>query len=559
MRIKAILLCAFLLLGICACKPTDSVSPSEKPNENASPSPNESTEPGESEELGESLSPSENPIPEDTRMILKAEDFYKISSGSSYGHGIRINTADTETEGAEILYHPVFFQEGYKSFGIKYAHGITDYTVMLEVYTLDSLDGGTYTLCGSVELPPTGNNETFSEIMADMTKTVSGRGKAAFFVRTPDNKPQDLCVENFYFGAPEPRVVNTEAIDWDQFKTGRPSLEGKTESNKIDIYGDGDRIIENLIFRPKKDEYAISIHNHREGEIIIRNCVFIGVNDAVEDGFDAGNGQGIYIVNSNNVTVDGNYFENIQFHGIWVQGTWGDPQPMNNIVISNNKFLDMQGQFYAESGWGWDTHGIAFLDVRGTGNRIWYNRFLNSPGKSFMCDWLNIYQSHGEYESPIQVYYNEFFGSGGLGMYNRHGAGIQVGDHSSDEDGGQYIYARYNRMIYPGMVGMNINGGYRNEMSYNWIYSDDAFGPMRYILKEERSDQGVWSALTLFNYSGGPSRDSHHRVVGNRVWFWGQTYSLIKATESTETVIEDNIFTERLYPLDILPYDFMEN
>jgi hypothetical protein len=489
-----------------------------------------------------------------TNLKLEAEDcFERAFTISSYGSGVSVQTPNPKVNDAWLRFQPVDFREGYSSFSIRYAHTITAYPMWIDVY---SHQNGTWTLHGTVNLPPTDSYSDFNTAGISLTESITGKKDIYFYVRTNDTKPQFLCIDYFIFEDPAPRQVDTSLIDdWSLFDSGRPDLEDLVPSENITIDGNGDYIIENKIFYPDRDEYAITIKNHHSGSIIIRNCFFGGINGYAEDGLDPGNGMGIFILNSSNVAVKDNYFEYIQRRGVWVQGNGTTPN--NNIVISNNKFYCMQGQYYEGTSWGWDAKFIQFFTVNGTGNKIWYNRMFNYPGRGFSCDWINVYCSSGTLESPLQIYYNEILGGAHGGTYNTIGAGMQIGDHGAYNDGGEYIYAKYNRMVYPGMLGMNICGGYRNEMSYNYLYNDYNTGLLRYINADSTFTYGYsWTAMTLCNYSGGTGRDSNHRVIGNEASFQYQN-GFVNVTNPPNTIISDNDFTATQYPLDILPYSFM--
>lgn len=487
-------------------------------------------------------------------LKLEAEDNYQMShTCTSYGTGISVQTPNPKVSDAWLRFQPVNFREGYSSFSVRYAHNVTSYSMWLDIYTNQN---GTWVYHGNVSLPSTGGFGTFNTASTTLASSITGKKNVYFFIRTSGSNPQYLCIDYVEFGNPASRQINTSLINnWSLFDKGRPSLSGKTGSGPITINGNGDYIIENKIFYPDKNQYAISIHNHHTGNIIIRNCFFGGKNGAAVDGLDPGNGMGILIYNSSNVTIENNYFEYIQRRAVWAEGNGTTAN--NNIVIANNKFYCMQAQYYPGSNWGWDNKVIQFFYINGIGNKIWHNRMLNIPGYSLANDWINVYCSSGTYEYPIQVYYNEIMGAGSNGLYNIQGAGIQIADHSDFNDGGEYIYAKYNRLVYPGKAGMNINGGYSNEMSHNYLYHDYNLGLLRFIDKYNViSSLYAWTGVVLFNYSGGPSRDSHHRVIGNNVYFQYH-YGFENVTNPPNTTIADNDFTATLYPLDILPYNFM--
>jgi len=491
-----------------------------------------------------------------TTLRLEAEESLTRSfSCTSFGSGISVQTSNPKDYDAWLRYHPVDFHEGYSSVSIRYAHAISAYSMWIELYTVEN---GIWNYITDINLPSTGSWGTFNTATKTLSTSISGRKDIYFIVKTNNANPQYISIDYFEFGNPQTRTPNTSAIsDWSLYDQGRPNLQNKTFSNNIVINGNGDYLIENKIFYPSKDQYAISVSNHHTGTITIKNCYFAGINGAAVDGLDPGNGMGIYVYNSSNINIENNYFDFIQRRGIWVEGNGNTAN--NNIVIYNNKFYSMQAQFMPGYEWGWDCKFIQFFAVNGSGNKIWYNRMFNYPGISYACDWINIYISSGSYNEPIMVYYNELLGAGGLGLYNTLGCGIQIGDHSEHNDGGEYVYAKYNKLVFPGMVGMNINGGYKHQQSHNVIFSDYSQGLIRYVDAQSNiTNRYTWTGMTLFNYSGGISRDSKHSVIGNKVSFQYQN-GFVNVTNPLNTLIQGNDFTAILYPLDIIPYDFMND
>lgn len=499
-------------------------------------------------------------------LRLEAEESLDRSySCTSFGSGISVQTTNPKDYDAWFKYHPVHLNEGYTSLTVRYAHHVTAYEMKLEMWTFDN---GAWNYVAQVNLPSTGGWANYQTATMNLPSPLAGRKRdVRFFVRTPGTQPQYISFDYFEFGAPQPSVGNTNWItNWNLFANGKPNLNTFASSANISVNGNGTStlIIENKKFYPGKDQYAISISNRQQGPVIIRNCYFGGNNGSAPDGLDPGNGMGIKIFNCSNVRVENCYFDFIQRNGIWAEGTGTaqNPAPNNNIVLYNNKFYCMQGQPYPGTNWYWDCKFIQFHNIKGTGNKIWYNRMFNYPGISYALDWINIYISSGTATEPIMVFHNELLGGGGLGLYSIIGAGIQIGDHSSNNDGGEYVYAKYNRLVYPGMVGMNINGGYKHQMSHNLLFSDYRQGTsqrIRYINGNSVISLGyTWTGMTLFNYSGGISRDSHHSVIGNRVGFQYQS-GFVNQTNPPNTTISGNQFPAVLYPLEILPYDFMSN
>lgn len=494
-------------------------------------------------------------------LTLECEDYFSKTTNTSIesnGSYIMVREANyvgetNDSIDESIRFQPVDLREGYNTLNIRYAHNIAAFALSMDVYNTDS------SLIANISLPSTGSLTVFATASMVLPSTLSGIRDLTFIFRDSGSNLSSLNVDYISFSSPVTHVINKSVItDFTLFTSGRPDIFGYQPAIKTVIDGNGDFIIENKIFYPKYNEYAIEVRNHATGSIIIRNCFFGGINGAAVDGLNPGNGMGILIYNSSNVSVSNNYFEYIQQYGIWCESTGSTVS--NNLVIANNRFYSMQGQIYSEGYWGYQSKCVQFFNINGIENKIWYNRCLNRAGFSYMCDFINVYTSSGtSLANPVKIYYNAFLGGGELGTYNEYGAGIQIGDHMSTNDGGQYVYGKYNRLVFPGMVGMNIDGGYKMAMMHNYIYGK---GQNRYTKVTDNSIYMgyYWTAMALYNYSAGPFRDSGHRVIGNHNYFegYGLNGAFTNQTNPADTTIQNNFFNEQIWPLDILPYNFME-
>ena len=80
-------------------------------------------------------------------------------------------------------------------------------------------------------------------------------------------------------------------------------------SDGIQIWGNGDYVVENFIFKTVDQKWAIKIQNHQEGTITIRNNYFSGKPSGTVTYPGNPNGRGIVVWDSSNVVIEDNHFE----------------------------------------------------------------------------------------------------------------------------------------------------------------------------------------------------------------------------------------------------------
>ncbi len=214
------------------------------------------------------------------------------------------------------------------------------------------------------------------------------------------------------------------------------------------------------------------------------NCITVqGSTSVIIENSEIGpcSGEGVYIVNSKNVTVRQTSFNEVRT-GVYAVNS-------QTINVSNNDFLNMngpmpRGQF------------VQYNNVTGTGNRINSNYGVNIKGQSNPEDALNVYQSSGTAADPIQVNNNYIRGGGP----SRSGGGIMLGDGGKSN----YITASGNVLVDPGQYGIAIAGGQNIKVLNNKVYG----------AKQSFTNVGIY----VWNqYS---STCSNHQVAGNHVrWF----------------------------------------
>ena len=164
----------------------------------------------------------------------------------------------------------------------------------------------------------------------------------------------------------------------------------------------------------------LSFNNINGVAIVIQNCQNIEITEC-----DFANViGGIYVVDSKNVTITWNRFSNIG------NGTIGG---------GHSDYIQFDNSF---------------------GGYIAYNK--GKGGKTE--DVISMYKSGGiSVSDPLIIEYNHFEGDGWI---SRSGTGICLGDY-----GGGHIVARYNKLLSPGQVGIEIASGVDIRVTGNTIYS----------------------------------------------------------------------------------------
>ena len=158
-------------------------------------------------------------------------------------------------------------------------------------------------------------------------------------------------------------------------------------------------------------------------------------------------GVGIYLYNCSHIYIRYNYFT------VVASGVYAD-HCGNNIQITTNQFLNMQGPFPRGQ-------FVQFNNVIGAGSYIISNKCENISGQSNAEDGISIYQSNGTSASPIEIIGNWIRGGGP----SSSGGGIMLGDQ-----GGSYATASNNILVNPGEYGMAITGGYDEVLSDNIVF-----------------------------------------------------------------------------------------
>jgi hypothetical protein len=161
-------------------------------------------------------------------------------------------------------------------------------------------------------------------------------------------------------------------------------------------------------------------------------------------------GNGVYVLNSSNIRIDHNRFENVASGLYAVGGSSG------GLKFDHNHATRVRGPY---------PRGqlVQFNGVKGPNHEICCNTSDQKIGGygSGPEDHINMYNSHGTATSPIRITWNKLRGGG-----TKSGSGIMLGDNGSS-----YAVAVRNILVDPGQVGIGISGGHHNTAQGNKIYA----------------------------------------------------------------------------------------
>ena len=160
-------------------------------------------------------------------------------------------------------------------------------------------------------------------------------------------------------------------------------------------------------------------------------------------------GEGVHIIGSENVFIEETYFEGIST-GVYALDS-------KNIVVANNEIKNVQGPFPRGQAVQFDK---VFL------GQIAFNYVVNVSNESFAEDAINLYESNGTLDLPIDVYKNYIRGGGP----SDSGGGILLGDN-----GGSYQRAVGNILENPGQYGIGVASGRNIHVEGNSIYGKKQF------------------------------------------------------------------------------------
>lgn len=163
-----------------------------------------------------------------------------------------------------------------------------------------------------------------------------------------------------------------------------------------------------------------------------------------------------------NVTVENCYTNGLA--SIRVLGFTHTPGQSGTVTVRYNRAQNVQGGF------------ISFVDARDLANAtISWNEVINQLGQAVTGDTINIYQSSGVAESPIDISNNLLFGlyysPNGRGRVNA--AALNASDQSDQPDAvpTSYVRAHHNQIARTDASGPSVSAGNNIELDNNRIVS----------------------------------------------------------------------------------------
>lgn len=193
--------------------------------------------------------------------------------------------------------------------------------------------------------------------------------------------------------------------------------------------------------------------------ITLTNCTNIHIFKCRVQG---GTGKAINISGGSNITIDSCYIENVQ-QGIYAQNC-------TNVIVKHNYIHNVLGAPSPAT-----YHPIQYNNVlRG---HIDSNKIEEDPiTTQYTHDQISLYKSNGVLGDSLTVNANEI--RGGQTVMNGSGPGGYIGGTNGacginlTDSNGEYQVARYNLLINPGYIGMQVDGvGSKAKLDHNKIYS----------------------------------------------------------------------------------------
>jgi hypothetical protein len=188
---------------------------------------------------------------------------------------------------------------------------------------------------------------------------------------------------------------------------------------------------------------ALQITNVQGSGITLRHCRNVRIENC-HIGPCAG--EAVSVEECEGITLYSNRFEKVRT-GVYALNS-------RRVSVTHNRCRNIQGPMprgqFAQ-----------FDKISGPGNSISHNSCQNTLGESNPEDIINLYQSSGTPEEPIQVVGNRIRGGGP----SASGGGIMLGDA-----GGSYILVKDNLLVDPGQYGIAVAGGDHIQVINNKLF-----------------------------------------------------------------------------------------
>ena len=284
-------------------------------------------------------------------------------------------------------------------------------------------------------------------------------------------------------------------------------------------------IIENSHIRGPNDLISDPYYGN---DLTVRNVIGIAQNPNV-----AGQSNGMFVNAQNPVHLDveNSYMENVEY-GIWVRGYSGDRDGYQTIVIKNNRVRNMSGLVSNGNGgylngatnWSW-SHFIQLSNVNSVpGMEIGWNEDINYPYQSFVHEVINMYQTSGTSDSPLEIHDNYIQGAypanPAADSYNGGGFATDGGSDDTRQTATAYNVLHDNQMVGTVNQGIAFTTGHDNLAYNNRVISSG-------LLADGTKIAGQNVGLVIYDVYGNVQKgtmynnEMHDNTVGWMCWASG--------------------------------------
>ena len=244
--------------------------------------------------------------------------------------------------------------------------------------------------------------------------------------------------------------------------------------------------------------------------VIIENCVLVGPGDLVK-AFEGGaqltvrnsrgygqlpttttarHGRFVSLVQGRSLLVEHNYFESTT--GIDIYQWSGNGSASQTVTVRYNQSRNIDGRL--RNGTEEFANFVGMNQVRNlVGAEIAWNELINEPDKSLVQDNINLYNSSGTANSPVQLHDNYIQGSypfPSTATYHT-GTGFII-DGDGGADGAAYVQAFRNQIVSTCGAAMNIAAGHDIHFYENRVVSSG-------LRPDGTRYNSMWAAGAIWN------------------------------------------------------------